>query len=862
MNTTDLTFNGRLPGVLCETTVPNKIENALRMDVTGFVGFAERGPIDIPVMIEDLSQFRLIFGNDLPVAIDKGLPVYAHLPAAVEAFFENGGQRCYVVRVAGSGHRANRFILPGLFQPDNDGAWQPVTVQAASSGRWSDFVSVSTSLRNQPLRIRNEVEPLALSGTEIRNGTFALPLRIPAIKSVTQGDLLRLQMQHSAEETLIVYMQIRQIELESTDTPSLSGTPIRVSPVPESVRMFDNRPGSRIHRHVDQLTAQGWAHLPFAQSEISWVVPDVLGGTETYKLRLPIREEPTLLEPIINVGDLLRLRAGPQQPDLFLPVERVQREPSESDPANSQLVIESVEPLLERRNLNSSLWTLQRADLLTFDLTINEGDETMEQWTNLSFGHDEGSWQSVLAQEFDHSQVEPPAFGVEHFTRRSLRIGQFEAGSSNQSVLYPLGITPVRQRFGPQSDFQAEGKDGLDHYDPQTLFSDQAFLNVTSRNVNSVANDLLYTGPNPRRLTGIHSLLPIREIALIALPDLAHSGWEPLPAPSFSLPDEPEPVDEPPEGFHDCAEDPASQEDECVAVPVINLDQSAAGSAPNIQTIFEDLPDALSPAAYDEKPLLAVQRILIRLCAAQADRMAILSLPRHYRGRRVEEWQQRLVATPEFFDGAPLSYAATYHGWVGMRETTIPSLAPLRYTPPDGAVCGLIAAREIERGAWIAPANDPLRTVADLDPNASDDEWLSFYNLQLNILRRRPGRYVLLSALTLSRNRLLAQISVRRLLIFLRKLALQEGQRYVFETNNERFRAAVQTYFERIMDQLLAQGGVQAYQIVTNEEVNTQNDIDNGRFVIALKVAPTNPIEFITVILLRSGDDGIDILEL
>ena len=64
------------------------------------------------------------------------------------------------------------------------------------------------------------------------------------------------------------------------------------------------------------------------------------------------------------------------------------------------------------------------------------------------------------------------------------------------------------------------------------------------------------------------------------------------------------------------------------------------------------------------------------------------------------------------------------------------------------------------------------------------------------------------------------------------------------------------------MDQLLAQGGVQAYQVVTNEEVNTQNDIDNGRFVIALKVAPTNPIEFITVILLRSGDDGIDILEL
>ena len=58
----------------------------------------------------------------------------------------------------------------------------------------------------------------------------------------------------------------------------------------------------------------------------------------------------------------------------------------------------------------------------------------------------------------------------------------------------------------------------------------------------------------------------------------------------------------------------------------------------------------------------------------------------------------------------------------------------------------------------------------------------------------------------------------------------------------------------------MERGGLQAFQVVTNAEINTQNDYDNGRFLIALKVAPTLPIEFITITMLRSGDDAIAVL--
>ncbi|HEY6411858.1 MAG TPA: phage tail sheath C-terminal domain-containing protein, partial [Ktedonobacteraceae bacterium] len=117
------------------------------------------------------------------------------------------------------------------------------------------------------------------------------------------------------------------------------------------------------------------------------------------------------------------------------------------------------------------------------------------------------------------------------------------------------------------------------------------------------------------------------------------------------------------------------------------------------------------------------------------------------------------------------------------------------------------------------------------------------------------------SAHTLSLEGTFLHISVRRLLILLRKLALLRGMRYVFEPNNERFRESIQTSFELTMRILAERGAITAFEVVTGSEFNTQNDYDNGRFIIALKVAPTIPIEFITIVLLRAGEDLLEVIE-
>src|SRR6185369_3928186 len=59
--------------------------------VTGFVGIASRGPLHVPQPIRSWDEFLIVFG---------GFVDYSALPHEVFGFFRNGGQRCYVVRVA------------------------------------------------------------------------------------------------------------------------------------------------------------------------------------------------------------------------------------------------------------------------------------------------------------------------------------------------------------------------------------------------------------------------------------------------------------------------------------------------------------------------------------------------------------------------------------------------------------------------------------------------------------------------------------------------------------------------------------------------------------------------------------------
>jgi hypothetical protein len=126
------------PGVYQTERRPPPAFSPVRLDVAGFVGAAPRGPVDTPVAIDGWTDYRWRFG---------GYEGPGLLPYAVHAFFAQGGERAYVLRVS---------PLPRL--PDQ-GAWQaraahrvtlgspagaPVEVDlvARDEGRWGDGLAV------------------------------------------------------------------------------------------------------------------------------------------------------------------------------------------------------------------------------------------------------------------------------------------------------------------------------------------------------------------------------------------------------------------------------------------------------------------------------------------------------------------------------------------------------------------------------------------------------------------------------------------------------------------------------------------------------------------------------------------------
>ncbi len=280
----------------------------------------------------------------------------------------------------------------------------------------------------------------------------------------------------------------------------------------------------------------------------------------------------------------------------------------------------------------------------------------------------------------------------------------------------------------------------------------------------------------------------------------------------------------------------------------------------------------LDKTNYSAGVLLAVQRSLLRLCAARGDLFTVLSLPEHYREDQAIE-HASLLKTPA--DLAPptedvpalsrgeanvFSYGALYHPWLIGREN---QEDPTVRMPPCGAVIGSIAEGALTRGAWIAPANRPLRSVMALQPNILLERYLDIQDARINLVRQEPRGFIVLDSDTLSDDEDLRPINVRRLLILVRRLALRLGATYVFEPNSAAFRRSVDRGFTEMLDGMFERGAfagatpATAYQVVTDDSLNTPQNVDLGRFIIELRVAPSLPLTFLTIRLVQTNDRTI-----
>jgi len=194
-------------------------------------------------------------------------------------------------------------------------------------------------------------------------------------------------------------------------------------------------------------------------------------------------------------------------------------------------------------------------------------------------------------------------------------------------------------------------------------------------------------------------------------------------------------------------------------------------------------------------------------------------------------------------------YAAIYYPWLRVRD---PSIRQEVAVPPSGHVAGIYARTDVERGVHKSPANEVIRGITRIDQDVTKREQDILNPVGINVLRFFPERANRVwGARTLSSDGQWRYISVRRLFIFIEESIDQGTQWVVFEPNDEplwaRVRHSVANFLTTVWRSGALQGtsADQAFFVKVDRTTMTQDDIDNGRLIILVGIAPVKPAEFV-----------------
>jgi hypothetical protein len=175
-------------------------------------------------------------------------------------------------------------------------------------------------------------------------------------------------------------------------------------------------------------------------------------------------------------------------------------------------------------------------------------------------------------------------------------------------------------------------------------------------------------------------------------------------------------------------------------------------------------------------------------------------------------------------------------------------------TAASGAVAGVYARTDLERGVWRAPAGGVVQGAVDATVALGDAAVDDANAAGINVIRKFPTRGLRVwGARTLSSDPEWKYVNIRRLTIFIEH-SIDEGTQWaVFEPNGEQLWRIVCAAVEAFMLRLFQQGAFEAtraedaYFVRCDRTTMTQDDIDNGRLVIVVGFAPLRPAEFVIV---------------
>jgi uncharacterized protein len=790
------------PGVYFESVDSASAEiAAIRTDVTALVGIAAQGPVHCATVVESWVQFLSTFGGFLP---------NAYLAYAANAFFQNGGSKLYVVRVAAP--PATTMTNPAFPQPADGSSSMVLSAQGFAAG------AVATA---------QQTAAASSAGVQPADRMSTL---VDSVAGFPQGALVEITQPapffQAWHTVLDVDPTAKRLYWESPleagfllATPMLLTSFHQVDLVVAQVNAASNTlswmnglgPEFNVTQPIQFDTGVSAAHGVFSDeagmgtirinacSPGSWgdtvavsVSHSSLAATATTSAPQPASGAYSFVESVVGfpLASLVRV----YQTQASLPVVGY-RVVTAVNPANGLLQWDI--PLTPTFDVTQPL----SLETVEFALTTFVNGSAKETFTGLSLNPSHPRYLENIINPRTKKIVVPPQVGM---PSQYIRVKDLHSPTP-----YPNNLPDPS---APQLDDGVlslwGGRDGIAALQMSDFIGD----------------------PASTRKWGIRSLEDVDEISIVAAPDIL---IEPTPAVIYTLP----------------------------PVKPVNPCLPCSAAAPSIPMPVPPPVEAAPQFSPDQ--VFQVQQALIAHCQLMQYRFAILDPPdfgypqQHVDLAKVQSWRQQ-------FD---TMYAALYYPWVLVLDPLQVGNQVVRRVPPSGHVAGVYANTDLTVGVHQAPANSTMQWVQDLT-NQVTPEMQAFLNpLSINCIRSFSGRGIrVYGARTLSSDASWMFVNVRRLISMIEHALEISLQWAVFEPNNVHLwnlvRTSATNYLESVWQKgaLTGNTAADAFYVICDQTNNPLATTSIGQMIAEIGVAPTVPAEFV-VFRLGQVQDTLEVME-
>lgn len=852
-----------------------------------FVGIAEKGPLNKPTLVTNQKDFIGIFG---------GYIKDSYLAYAVDGFFRNGGKRCFIVRVADSSaskaHKPfnNNNGLPLMeISAVNEGEWGNkinITIKEASSGSTTLFLSKlseDTIEESTSIKLLTTVGLSKGSSILITDGSPDPESR--TVVSLGPENIVTLDKKlEKVYNHFITYVCVQLLEgSTSAAVKSISGF---------SKGMLVGFHSADPATHSDYVTLSDvkqpyrlfeWSKTPLSNQINGAECFDIKGiEIKLELLNIIIPESNQIIvssKSLPQPGDEVTFSSRTKKETLIVKTVKVQGDTAtidfEGKFSNGYTVAgtEVIAMTLSKTKLFSTTLTGVKTEDNKSTITLKEAIKGLSKTDSLTLfdnsnkplkfeidfeaiGHDEK--KVPLKSVIDELNILKDSPVYLTLNKKEIVVDSIDGFHKDDLIDMTIDTNTIRYSINTieknGNRIKLDGPDlpnsGIDpDIDPSKNFiiakqwistrvksQDFQITAVYGNNEIEEKFDKLSIDSSSERYFAKEGIIN-KVSSLVEITDI-RTNKDTLPT---SIENMPASVSYPLDGGDDGTANIAAAD----YIGAINQKDERTGIValePVDEISLLAIPDIMNGKLLEDS-IEQVQLAMITHCENSKDRFAILDPIKNSTVQDVLAWRK---------DNLDSKYAALYYPWIKVSDPIAAENSISRFIPPSGHIAGIYARSDAEHGVHKAPANEVLFGVTELDRNLTAGEQDVLNPEGVNCIRAFPGRGIRVwGARTISSDTLWKYINIRRLFIYIEKSIEINTQWIVFEPNNEKLWARVRATITQFLTTIWKDGALmgtkveEAFFVKCDRTTMTQDEIDNGKLICIIGIAPVKPAEFV-----------------